>query len=148
MSVLAESRTEVDAPASAVWSVLEDVAARPQWHPRLERAWLDGPLAPGTRGGLKPKGTRAVALEVEAVDPGRRLVLRGVHGLAVAAGHYEHELQPLGEDRCAVTIRMRVDGVAAPLVKRFAGRMVGAWAGPEPLAQLAELSRTRAAAGA
>ncbi len=136
MSVLAENRVEADVPAAAVWAVLADVPARVDWHPRLERAWLEGPLAPGTRGGLKPAGVRAVALEVEAVEPGRRLVLRGVHGLPVAAGHYEHEVEDLGGGRCAVTLRMRVDGIAAPLVRRFAGEMVSAWAGPAALERL------------
>lgn len=146
MSFLAESRVELDAPASAAWATIADIPARPRWHPRLEHAWLDGPLEAGTRGGLKPEGVRAVSLVVEEVDPERRLVLRGVHGLPVAAGHYEHEIEPLGDGRCAVTIRMRVDGIAAPLVRRLAGRMISAWAGADSLERLAALIGERRAA--
>lgn len=145
MSVLGESRSEVGARASVAWEAIADIAARPAWHPRLERSWLDGPLEVGTRGGLKPAGVRAVSLVVAEVMPERRLVLRGVHGLPVAAGHYEHEIEPLGETRCAVTIRMRVDGVAAPLVRRFAGRMISAWAGEESLERLTVMIRERGA---
>ena len=140
MTVIAETRVELAVPADAAWAALADVQARPQWHPRLESAALDGPLEPGTPDRFKPRGVRAVKVTVDAVDPGRRLDLRGVHGLPVAAGHYEHEVEPLGEDRCAVTLRMRVDGPLGPLVAKLAGRTLGAWAQPEPLARLEALA--------
>ncbi len=142
MTVVALTRAELAVPAEAAWAALADVPARPQWHPRLESAALDGPLAPGTRGRLKPRGVRAVSIAVEAVEPGRRLTLRGVHGLPVATGHYEHEVEPLGDDRCAVTLRMRVEGPLGPLIARLARRTLGAWARPEPLARLEALART------
>ncbi len=142
MTVVALTRAELAVPAEAAWAALADVSARPQWHPGLESAGLDGPLTVGTRGRLKPRGTRAVGLVVEVVVPGRRLALRGVHGLPVAAGHYEHDIEPLGDDRCAVTLRMRVDGPLGPLIGRLARRTLGAWVRPEPVARLEALART------
>ncbi len=141
MTVVALTRAELAVPAEAAWAALADVSARPQWHPGLESAGLDGPLTVGTRGRLKPRGTRAVGLVVEVVVPGRRLALRGVHGLPVAAGHYEHDIEPLGDDRCAVTLRMRVDGPLGPLIARLARRTLGAWAQPAPLERLEALAR-------
>jgi uncharacterized protein YndB with AHSA1/START domain len=143
--LLAETTRTLDVPAAAVWDALADVAARPAWHPRLERAWLDGPLAPGTRGGLKPRGTRAVDLRVAVVEPGRRLDLAGVHGLPIATGRYEHEVRDLGDGRCEVTLRMSVEGPAARLVARLAGRLLRAWAQPEPLEALGALAAERRA---
>lgn len=140
MRVLAETTRELDVPAAAVWDAWADVPLRPQWHPRLEWARLEGPLQPGTRGQLKPKGTRPVDLRVEAVEPGRRLVLAGVHTLPVATGRYEHVVEAVGDARCRVTHRMSVDGPAARLVARFAGRFLRAWAQPEPLDRLADLA--------
>ena len=140
MIVLGESTREVDAPASAVWSVWADVSRRPEWHPRLESASLSGPFAVGTSGQLKPRGTRPVDITVAAVEPERRLVLDGVHSLPVATGHYVHEVEPLGDERCRVTHRMEVDGPAAWLVARLAGRLLRAWAQPEPLERLAALA--------
>ncbi|MTD44691.1 hypothetical protein GKE82_10415 [Conexibacter sp. W3-3-2] len=143
MPLLAETTATVPASAEAVWAVLADVEARPRWHPRLQRAWLDGPLAPGVRGGLHPERTRPVDLEVGVVQPQRRLTLVGVHGLPVARGTYEHELRPLGDDACEVTLRMRVDGPAARLVALLAGRLLRAWAQPGPLQALGALARER-----
>lgn len=141
--MLAETRRELDVPAERLWSAVADVEARPQWHPRLEHARLHGPLVPGTRGELKPERVRAVRIVVEAVEPGRRLVLRGVHGLPVASGHYEHEVEPLADDRCAVTLRMRLEGPAATVIARFFSRPLKAWAQPEPLERLAALAAQR-----
>ena len=138
--VLAESSRELDVPADVVWDLWADVPARPGWHPRLEWARLDGPLAPGTSGQLKPRGTRPVDLRVDTVEPGRRLVLAGVHALPIATGRYVHEVQPLGDDRCRVTHRMSVDGPAARVVARLAGRLLRAWAQPEPLDRFAALA--------
>jgi uncharacterized protein YndB with AHSA1/START domain len=143
VTVVATTRAELAVPAEAAWAALADVSARPQWHPGLELARLDGPLAVGTRGRLKPRGIRAVELVVEVLAPGRRLALRGVHGLPVATGHYEHEVEPLGDGRCAVTLRMRVDGPLGPLIGRLASRTLGAWAQPAPLERLEALARDR-----
>lgn len=135
--VVAEASLIVDAPVEAVWSLWMDVEARPRWHPRLQWARLDGPAVLGAQGAWKPAGTRPVDVVVTAIEAPRRLVLRGTHGLPVARGHYEHELESLSDDHSRVTHRLRLTGPLARPIGRLLGRPLSAFATPAALDALA-----------
>ena len=123
-----------------MWAVWADPAARPRWHPRLEWATLDGPLAPGISGRWKPDRARPVAVQVEAVDPGRELSFVGIHGLPVARGHYRYAVEPLSGGGSRLTHRVSLSGPLAAPIARFFGRPLGVSASPEAVAAVARLA--------
>ncbi len=142
MRILAESSVQTTASPEAVWAVLADPALRPQWHPRLSWATLDGPLAPGTRGRWKPDRARPVDVEVAEVAPGRRLVYRGTHGHGprLAQGHYEHDVQALPDGGSRLLLRMSLSGLLALPLSLTLSRMLGVSATPEAARALARLA--------
>lgn len=144
MVTLTRTSLAVDAAPDAVWAVLADVAARPQWHPGLTWARLDGPLAVGTRGAWKPERARPVAVEVTELVPGCRLVLQGTHGPAVARGHYEHEVVPDGAGGSVLTHSMALSGLLARPIARFFSRPLGVSASEEALRAVARLAAGKA----
>jgi uncharacterized protein YndB with AHSA1/START domain len=141
--VLAETTVDADAPPEAVWDVWADVAGRPRWHPGLEWARTEGPLAVGARLSWKPERARPVALVVAELEPGRRLVLVGTHGPPVARGHYLHEVvaRPGGGSR--LTHRMALSGpLAAPIAALF-GRPLGVFGTPVAARAVAGVAAAR-----
>jgi hypothetical protein len=63
---------------------------------------------------------------VAELEPGRRLVLEGTHGPAVARGHYEHVVAPApgGAPGSVVTHRMSLSGpLARPIARLFGGAL-------------------------
>ena len=143
MRTVAESRAETSAPPEAVYAVGSDWASRPAWHPRLQWARMDGPPAPGVRGAWKPDRARPVAVEVTAAEPGRRLVVEGVHGLPLARGHYEHEVAPRPGGGSTITHRLRLSGPLAAPIARVLGGMLAVSATPEAVAAVARLAEAR-----
>jgi uncharacterized protein YndB with AHSA1/START domain len=145
MRVLAESTVETTATPEAVWAVWADAALRPQWHPRLTWARLEGPLAVGTPGQWQPdRGSRPVDVVVAVAEPGRRLVLDGTHGPKVARGHYEHEVAPRAGGGATITHRMALSGPLAAPIGAVLGRMLGVSASPEAVRAVARLAEARA----
>lgn len=141
---LAEATLPLPADPEAVWAVWRELALRPDWHPRLEWARLDGALAVGARGAWKPAGARPVRVQVAAVDPGRRLVLVGTHGPPVARGHYEHAVMPTEHGGSAVTHRMWLSGPLAVPIRALFGRALSGFATEEALLALGECVARRA----
>lgn len=135
--VLTETTVMIDATPAEVWALWMDVEARPRWHPRLEWARLDGPPLIGARGAWQPAGVRPVRVEITALEPERRLVLRGTHGPPVARGHYEHQVAPAARGGSVVTHRMRLTGPLAAPIGRLFGGALGAFAAPPALEALA-----------
>ena len=144
MRLLAEHSADTTAPPQAVWDVWADPARRPLWHPRLEWARMEGPLVPGARGRWKPRGARPVAVRVETATPARRLVITGIHGLPVARGHYEHEVEPLPGGGSRITHRMSLSGPLARPLARVLGGMLAVSASPEALRAVARLAEGEA----
>ena len=140
MRLLAEHSADTTAPPQAVWDVWADPTRRPLWHPRLEWARMEGPLVPGARGRWKPRGTRPVAVRVETATPTRRLVITGIHGLPVARGHYEHEVEPLPTGGSRITHRMSLSGPLARPLARLLGGMLAVSASPEAVRAVARLA--------
>ena len=145
MRTLAESSVETTASPAAVWAVWADPELRPQWHPRLEWATLDGPLTPGSRGRWKPDRAKPVDVEVASVEEGARLVFSGTHGHGprLAQGHYEHEVAALPGGGSRITHRMRLSGALAAPIGLLLGRMLGVSATPEAVRAVARLAEAR-----
>lgn len=88
-----EERIHVLAPAATVYAIWADVPAWPQWDPDTRQAFLNGPLAPGAKGRLKPrKGFAVPMVVVEAVAGEHFTVECPVLGNVM---RFEHELRPL-----------------------------------------------------
>jgi uncharacterized protein YndB with AHSA1/START domain len=126
--VLGEATRRTALTPDEVWARWADLDRRPEWHPGLAWARLDGPLAVGTTGAWKPERARPVRVRVAALDPGRRLLLEGTHGPAVARGHYEHLVAPAPGGGSDVTHRMWLTGPLAGPIGRLFGGALGVFA--------------------
>jgi hypothetical protein len=115
MSTELRASIDIAAPAQAVWAVLTDLAAYPQWNPFIVRA--DGTMAVGETLSLvmQPVGARRTTVRprVLEVEPGRRLRWRGKLGLA-AVFDADH----------SITIDERPDGVRLTQAEAFRGVLV------------------------
>ncbi len=109
-------------PAEQLFATWCRVADWPLWDPDTREAWLDGPLRPGARGRLRPRKGRAVAMRVDAVEPGRRLLLHcPVLGSSL---HFDHRAEPLPGGGCRATHAVWFRGWLAPLLRASVGRDV------------------------
>jgi uncharacterized membrane protein len=142
-------RIEIGRPAAEVFAYLDDLRNQPEWQTGVLSVRVeDGdPTRVGTRvveerrvGG----GTRTVRYEVTEHVPGRGFAFRGGGGpLEVAAAI---TVEPMGDDRCAVTAEFRfgASGTARlmlPMVRREAQRQV-----PQDQARLRDVLEGRAGA--
>jgi hypothetical protein len=115
MSTELRTSIDIDAPAAAVWAVLTDLAAYPDWNPFIVCA--DGEVAVGGKLSLtmQPVGARRTTVRptVVEVEPGRRLRWRGKLGLAAvfAADH-------------SITLDERAGGVRLTQAEMFRGVLV------------------------
>ena len=114
-----EAAVTINAPADAVWRVLTDFAAYPEWNPFIRSA--DVALEVGRH--LKlfitvPKGWKmTLRPEVLAVEPGRSFRWLGrtlVGGLF--DGAHAFALEPAGEGRTRVVQRETFSGILVPLL--------------------------------
>jgi hypothetical protein len=136
--------TEIDAPTEAVWNILTDTAAYPDWNPFVRQ--LEGELREGARLdvriSLQEERTMRFTPTVLAVRPARELRWRGrfvVRGLF--DGEHSFELEELAAGRTRFTQRERFSG---PLVRPF-GRMLDET--EIGFAQMNEALKARAEAG-
>jgi hypothetical protein len=115
MSTELRTSIDIDAPAEAVWAVLTDLAAYPEWNPFIVRA--DGEIAVGATLALvmQPVGARRTTVRptVLEVEPGRRLRWRGTLGLA-AVFDADH----------SIALDERADGVRLTQTETFRGVLV------------------------
>jgi hypothetical protein len=116
--------TEIDIAADpeAVWAVLTDLGAYPDWNPFVVEAEADGPLAVGAelRVRLSPPQGRAITIrpQVTELEPGQAFEW---HGRIVVPGLFDgwhrFELQPAGAGT-RFTHGERFRGVLVPLLRR------------------------------
>lgn len=114
---------DIDAPPSAVWAVLTDTAAYPDWNPFITR--LTGDLHVDTRleAVIAPPGGRVMTFRptVLAVRPERELRWRGRILLpGLFDGEHTFELQPLPGDRTRLVQSERFTGL---LVRALRGQL-------------------------
>jgi uncharacterized protein YndB with AHSA1/START domain len=111
-----------------VWARYADPASWPAWDHETESVTVEGPMAVGTRGRLKPKGGPTTTFEFVEVEPGRgftdvtRLPLTR---LPLARLEFSHRIEPDGE-ATRFTHRVTITGPLSPLFARVVGRNVAA----------------------
>jgi uncharacterized membrane protein len=123
--VQVERTVEVDAPAEAVWAVLEEVRGWPQWTASMSEVepLADGPLAVGSEVRVKQPRLPAAVWEVTELEPGRSFTWVNRSPGMTSTG--EHAIEPAGE-RCVVRLRFTQAGPLSvlalpflPLTKRY-----------------------------
>lgn len=116
-----EFEHSVEAPVSRerVWALWTDVARWPDWNPGVARAELDGPVAEGATGTVRGAGGPASKLTVLEIEPERRLVTEASERLMRL--RFEYELADAEDSRLRITHRVRMTGLATPLMRRTVG---------------------------
>jgi hypothetical protein len=93
---LAWTTKEIEAPADAVWDVLVDLDAWPEWGPSVRSATVEGGvLTAGARGTVRTAVGATLPFEVTTFEPGHRWAWK-VGGIDAT----DHRVEPLGPDRC------------------------------------------------
>jgi uncharacterized protein YndB with AHSA1/START domain len=131
----------VQAPASRerVWALWTDVSGWPNWNPGVARAELDGPLAEGATGTVRAAGGPTSTLKVLSVEPDRRFVTEASERFMRL--RFEHELADMGNGQVRITHRVRMTGIATPLMRRTVGARLERSI-PAAVAALVELATT------
>lgn len=131
-----EHTVTTGAAPSAVWARYADPAAWPSWDRDLASVTVDGPIAVGVRGTLRPlKGPPAVFVFTE-VEPD--VGFTNVSRLPFAKLAVSHRITPASSGS-EVTHRVEINGPLAPLFGRLIGRRIAA-ALPGSMRTLAELA--------
>jgi len=116
-----EFEHSVQAPASRerVWALLTDVSGWPSWNPGVGYAELDEPVSEGATGTVRAVGGPTSTLKVLAIEPERRLVTETSERLMRL--RFEHELTDVEDGQLRITHRVRMTGLATPLLRRTVG---------------------------
>lgn len=121
MSDSIEASIHVAATPGAVYAVWADVPRWPQWDPDTREASLDGPLATGAKGRLKPRKGFAVPMRVVQAVPGEHFTVEcPVLGSVM---RFEHVLRPQ-DGGVLVTHRVTFQGWLAGWLMRTVGQDV------------------------
>ena len=118
------------------WQQYADPTAWPAWDHETESVSIEGPLAVGVRGRIKPRGGPATSFVVTEVDPGRRFA--DVARLPLARLEFDHRIEPDGTG-ARFTHSVTITGPLSPLFARVVGRGVAAGL-PGAMRELARLA--------
>lgn len=112
----------IDATVQRVWALTLDLEGLPSTTPTIKSVERldDGPMRVGSRARLTQPGLPARVWTVAEIDAPHRFSwsthLLGVRMVGI------HELEPVGDDRCRLTLRVVLAGRGATLLGRLAGR--------------------------
>jgi hypothetical protein len=121
------------APA-AVWAVLSEVNAWPEWNPGLKSASLEGPLTAGAIGTVTlPDGRRRV-MRLDEIEVNAALVYSG--SAPPGRIHFINRIESARDGGSTVTMGAAISGLLAPLYGRLFGRVIASYL-PTAVAQLA-----------
>jgi uncharacterized protein YndB with AHSA1/START domain len=138
-----EHSTQAPASRERVWALWTDISGWPSWNPGVARAELDGPLAEGATGTVRAKGGPTSTLRVLAIEPERRFVTEASERFMRL--RFEHELADVEGGQLRITHRVRMTGVATPLMRHTVGARLERSI-PLAVAALVELATTLPAA--
>jgi Polyketide cyclase / dehydrase and lipid transport len=118
-----EHRIVVNAPASVIFNIYQDVECWNTWDPDTKSSSLDGAFAVGTRGSLAPSKGRPIGITLTEVRADRAFtVVGGIPGFQMT---FEHELLP-NPSGTEVVHRVKFAGVLAFLFKPLLARQINA----------------------
>ena len=104
---------------AAAWALIADLGRWPEWSEQVERASVDGELAPGATLAIKLRRGGTVRHRVLAVEPGRMLAIEA----RFPGGRQgnEHRVEARGSG-CEISHRVYVRGPVWPLLALLFGR--------------------------
>ena len=105
----------IEGDIAVLWSTAVDVPNWASWDPHEEKARLDGPFAPGTKGWNKPRGAPAGTFTITAVEPERMWSARA--GIPFGSLRGVSRYEPLGDGRVLVSKVFEVRGPFAPFFR-------------------------------
>lgn len=124
------------APPAALWARYADPASWPEWDHGAEAVTIDGPIAVGTTGTLKPVGGPLTRFVVTEVTP--EASFTDVTRLPLARLTFSHLIEPYqGGSRFTHTVTFT--GPLAWLFRRVIGKGIAADM-PETMGRLAALA--------
>jgi uncharacterized protein YndB with AHSA1/START domain len=139
MTTAFTARETIDDDAGTVWRTLTDWERVAEWMPGVTDGRADGPTRVGMTLTFTARGKEHTS-RVQALEPGRSLVLRSVQGGVTA--DYEYRLTPVeGGTSIELTAAVTTSGawtLLAPVIRRAIRK-----ADAGQLADLAEVVRAR-----
>ena len=110
------ARIVIQAVPDAIWRILTDASAYPQWNTTVTR--VDGSIALGEKVTVHAKLApgRAFPVKVVALEAPRRMVWRGGMPLGLFNGERVFELSPAAGGGVEFTMREDYSGLLAPLI--------------------------------
>jgi hypothetical protein len=112
-----ESAAEIDASPDAVWAVLTDAGAYPDWDSGVQS--VEGTIAPGEQITVRSEANPARAFPVKVTEfaPGQRMTWSGGMPLGLFKGVRTFALTPSG-DGTRFVMREQYTGPLLPLIWR------------------------------
>lgn len=121
-----ETAIEIEAPPEAVWAVLTDWPAYPDWNPFVVTLTGEPTLGARLEARLQPVGGRAMTFRprVVAVEPNQHFAWLGRLGLPrIFDGEHHFVLEPTGAGTRFVQYE-EFRGIAVPLLRRSLGKTI------------------------
>jgi uncharacterized protein YndB with AHSA1/START domain len=117
-----EKSASIKASPETIWQLWADSAGRKYWDTSVEWIKLDGPIAAGATGKMKPLGIPAAPFAITEATPNRSLS-ENCH-FPYADLDLIHHLQPEADGTVTVTHRLQIHGpLGFILVKLFGKRL-------------------------
>jgi uncharacterized protein YndB with AHSA1/START domain len=114
-----EHSVEASVARRRVWALWTDIGGWPAWNPGVGYAELNGPMSEGATGRVHAEGGPTSTLRVLEIEPERRFVTEAAERFVRL--RFDHELTDT-DGRLRVTQRVRMTGLATPLLRHTVGR--------------------------
>lgn len=134
-----EHSLQTRASRERLWALWTDVAGWPTWNPGVGRVQLDEPVTQYATGTIRAVGGPTSAFKVLTIEPGQRFVTQASQRLICL--RFEHELADADRGQVLITHRVRMTGLATPLLRHTVGARLKRSI-PAALGALIELATT------
>lgn len=132
------TETTTASPAE-LWARYAEPVRWPEWDDEISNVTMDGVMAAGARGTLKPAKGPATPFTFTEVTPG--IAFTDVSRLPLARLTFTHLIEPVGNG-CRFTHGVRITGPLSPLFARVLGRRVATTL-PAAMRKLAKLAEAK-----